>query len=349
VDGSSSRSSEGTGLGLAMVRELVLIMNGNISVKSIVGRETEFKILLPITNLARKAAPQKTYQNQNDPNLDQAKKLDTASVYKVSSANVPNTKPTILLVEDNVDVVAYIASCLEQDYHILVGNNGQEGLDIALERTPDLIISDIMMPIMDGFELCQCLKSNLLTSHIPVIMLTAKIDMESKLSGLSIGANAYLAKPFHKEELLVRINSLLDNHKKLQHFYLSKATHNKTDENVTKLETYEPIEDEFVTKVRTLVMDNINNVNLTVDHLCRQMLMSRSQLQRKMSALFGISPKKFINHLRLAHAKELIIDSNETISKIALNVGFEDAGYFGRLFKKEFGITPNECREKKSL
>ncbi len=253
----------------------------------------------------------------------------------------------ILLVEDNADVVAYTASCLS-DYRLAVGKDGREGFDIAIDMIPDLIVTDVMMPFVDGFELVNKLRCNENTSHIPVIMLTAKADVGSKIEGLQQGADAYLEKPFNKEELLVRIKKLLEMRKNLQQYYLKKAgiqgdlpaqtvvIPNKAGDHT--------IEAGFVKKVREAVEENLTDVNFTVEKLCRQVFMSHSQLHRKLEALTGCSPNKFIRMIRLKKAKKLLQDPSNSIASVALDCGYNDPGYFARVFKQEYAVTPQEWR-----
>jgi YesN/AraC family two-component response regulator len=258
-----------------------------------------------------------------------------------------NEKPLILLVEDNADVVAYTASCLP-DYRLAVGKDGMEGLEIATDMIPDLIISDVMMPLMDGCELCQKLRKDERTSHIPVIMLTAKADMASKMEGLERGADAYLEKPFNREELLIRIKKLLELRKTLQQYYLKQA--GLSDKPVSvQASADDKIEDAFVKKVRETVEVHLSDFNFTVEQLCKYVFMSHSQLHRKLDALTGCSPNKFIRIIRLNKAKELLKDPDNSIASIALDCGYNDPAYFSRVFKQENNVTPQEWRVKNKV
>lgn len=354
VDDSNTRPGEGSGIGLALVKELILLMSGEISVKSKLGEGTEFKILLPITNNATKTEIRRsTVQTDLFHHVGENEESSDTIVEVVTKPDVPmsdplSTKAEILIVEDNSDVVAYIVSCLQDDYNILVGINGQEGVEIAVERVPDLVITDLMMPIMDGFELCQKLKSDLHTSHIPIIVLTAKSDMDSKLDGLSLGADAYLAKPFHKEELLVRIKALLATRVKLQEYYLSKSLGETVPLSMEEVNEPETIENEFVLNIRDVLEANFDDNKFSVENFQREMGMSKSQLFRKMNSLIGMSPNKYIRHVRLIKAKAMLKETDDTVFAISLSVGYEDAGYFSRVFKKEFGMTPSDWRVENS-
>ncbi|MBP6430939.1 MAG: helix-turn-helix domain-containing protein [Ferruginibacter sp.] len=349
LDNSHTRKAEGTGIGLALTKELVKLMDGSIVVKSPpVGatKGTEFIITIPLIKV-------------NGTNTENAIRLpikenfvatpteETSYEKIIYHSTADKTTPLILLVEDNVDVVAYTASCLP-DYKLSVGKDGKEGFDIAIDIIPDLIITDVMMPFVDGFEMCRKLRQDERTSHIPIIMLTAKADMQSKLEGLEKGADVYLEKPFHKKELLLRIKKLLELRKNLQQYYSKQIGIIESTEILSK-ETIEPIieekaEHEFVKKVREIVEANFINHEFSVEQLCKLIFMSHSQLHRKLDALTGCSPNKFIRIVRLSKAKELLANPTLSIASIALDCGYNDAGYFARVFKQEFGITPQEWR-----
>ena len=346
VDDSTTRVGEGSGIGLALVKELVKLMKGDISVRSKVGKETEFTVLLPISNVAPEGqTPAPTFQYEaaglagvNDANIS------TSSEKEASETMLAVTKPMVLLVEDNPDVVAYTASCLQGQYNIQVGKDGQEGLDIALENIPDLIITDVMMPVKDGFEVCHTLKTDDRTSHIPIIMLTAKADMESKITGLEQGADAYLAKPFHKKELLARIKNLLELRENLQKHYLSIAGSNAPENSTVDTPQAPAKENQFVLKLREVVEAHLEDFDFTVEQFCHEVAMSHSQLLRKITALTGLTPNQFIRHIRLHKAKLLLQDPETSIHEVAYSTGFKDPAYFSRVFKKEFGVTPQEWK-----
>jgi YesN/AraC family two-component response regulator len=229
-----------------------------------------------------------------------------------------------------------------------VGKDGREGFDIAAERIPDLIITDVMMPFVDGFELCRRLRNDEHTSHIPIIMLTAKADIESRIEGLQQGADVYLQKPFHEEELLVQIKKLLELRKNLQQYYLKKLGLNGHTPPVAIIPETNAIEnkveDAFVKKVREAIETNLSEANFTVEQLCKLVFVSHSQLHRKLEAVTGFSPNKFIRMIRLNKAKELLINPSNSIASIAMDCGYNDPGYFSRVFKNDLGITPQEWR-----
>lgn len=349
LDNSHTRKTEGTGIGLALTKELVKLMEGEITVKSPptgANKGTEFTVTLPL-NILKEEPDNNIYHDLKEPLIQKINAAITSGIEKDDETG-NKEKPLILLVEDNADVVAYTASCLP-DYRLAVGQDGREGLEIATELIPDLIITDVMMPFVDGFELCRQLRSDERTSHIPVIMLTAKADLESKMEGLEKGADAYLEKPFNREELLVRIKKLLELRKNLHQFYLKKAgLRNETTATEPVLLVDErsesKTEDDFVRRVREAVEAHLDDAGFTVEQLCKLVFMSHSQLHRKLDALTGCSPNKFIRIIRLNKAKDLLKQPGSSIASIAMDCGYNDPGYFARVFKQEFGVTPQDWR-----
>ncbi|MFZ1369172.1 MAG: ATP-binding protein, partial [Ferruginibacter sp.] len=362
LDNSHTRKTEGTGIGLALTKELVKLMEGEITVKSPptgANKGSEFTVVLPLKRITAAT------ENLIYPETKDARHPITILPIAIGTTGTKangidmdeemqrKEKPLILLVEDNADVVAYTASCLP-DYRLAVGQDGREGFEIASEIIPDLVITDVMMPFVDGFELCKQLRSDERTSHIPIIMLTAKADIESKMEGLEKGADAYLEKPFNREELLVRIKKLMELRKNLQQIYLKKAglqIEVSTPVPVTAVEeqiSEHKTEDGFVQRVREAVETHLTDTGFSVDQLCKMVFMSHSQLHRKLDALTGCSPNKFIRIIRLNKAKEMLKQPGSSIASIALDCGYSDPGYFARVFKQEFGITPQDWRLAKS-
>lgn len=348
LDNSLTRKTEGTGIGLALTKELVRLMEGEITVKSPptgANKGTEFTVLIPLKKLA--PAEEDVHYPPSKDNYVQIKTDATTGIVLAAGEKQRGGKPLILLVEDNADVVAYTASCLP-DYRLAVGKDGREGFEIATDIIPDLIITDVMMPFVDGFELCRQLRQNERTSHIPIIMLTAKADIESRIEGLEKGADAYLEKPFHREELLLRIKKLLELRQNLQQYYLKKAglENFATTEIISSAEEIadSKMEDAFVKKVREVVEAHLTETSFTVEQLCKLVFMSHSQLHRKLDALTGCSPNKFIRIIRLNKAKKLLKDPANSIATVALECGYSDPGYFARVFKQECAVTPQEWR-----
>lgn len=355
ADSTHTRHAEGTGIGLALTKELVQLMNGEISVKSPpTGSKigTEFTVIIPLEII-------KEYIELTDNQKDKEKvrletdKTNIASQIINNQTKFNTDKELILIVEDNADVVAYTASCL-QDYRLAVGKDGQEGYDIACDLVPDLIITDVMMPFMDGFKMTKCLKEDERTSHIPIIMLTAKADMDSKLEGIEYGAEVYLEKPFNVDELLLRVRKLLEQRVLLQKIYGNQIGLNSNTYEVSNAQgehsqyhdiVIPKIENEFVAKVTAEIEAHLSDESFSVEQLARNLFMSYSQVHRKLSAIIGMSPNQYIRHLRLQKSKELLRTTDNTILNISLICGFSDPSYFGKVFKQEFGVSPHEWRQ----
>lgn len=336
LDDSDTRRAEGTGIGLALVKELIKLMGGSIVVKSKPGRGTEFIITMPVR---RTATINKTMEVQQFPTDGNTNTLP-------SILSTPVEGPKVLVIEDNQDVQFYIQNCLSISYQIESAFDGAEGIQKAQKIIPDLIVCDVMMPLKDGFEVCATLKQDRKTSHIPIVMLTAKADFQSKLQGLQHGADVYLAKPFQEEELLLHLHNLLLQRERLQQHYLFLSGLNEQpgDEQI-----YENAETDFVESVKAKIIDHLTDSTFTVSQLSREMTLSQSQLHRKLTALTGYSASKMIRLIRLNHAKKLLHHHSLTIASVAYDSGFNDPDYMSKLFKEEFGMTPTEFRTKQKI
>ncbi|MCB0667695.1 MAG: response regulator, partial [Saprospiraceae bacterium] len=347
ADESVTRKHEGTGIGLALCKELVALMKGEISVLSPpVGarKGTEFTVQIPIKEVIPahgiKAIPLASSSDLSQSIMKDAisKTVDMEELVDPMTT-AEETIPLILLVEDNPDVAGYIAACLA-DFRLLVAGNGKEGFELAREYVPDIIVSDVMMPEMDGFTFCEKIKSDEQTNHIPVILLTARADFDSKMEGLQHGANAYLAKPFEKQELLVTIQNLITlRDKSKRHYQRMTGLRVQTGAEIEE-DTLSNPDDPFLVKVREAIAENISDFNFNVEQLAGIVHLSHSQLARKLDALIGYSPNQLIRHLRLDKAKQLLRNSDLSIGSIAYECGFIDPSYFSRVFKKEVGETP---------
>ncbi len=349
VDDSSTRRGEGTGIGLTLVYELIKAMGGEINVNSVKGEGTTFTIQLPITKLAKIEQENKVLPGADASMLSN---LSSATHLKDTTATVSDNedeKPTALLIEDNADVIHYLISCLKDYYAIEIAMNGAEGIEKAIEHIPDLIVSDVMMPEKDGFEVCQTLKTDERTSHIPIVLLTAKADFESRLEGLQRGADAYLQKPFHKDELLIILRSQLELRKKLQtrFAHLEPLTQDAetTNTSVAPPELQLEKEDAFLLKIRAIIEADLSNSDIGMTQLIRGLGMSRSQIYKKVKALTGQSPSIYIRSIRLHHAQKLLKTSDLNVSEIAYEVGFSSPVYFSDVFFETFGSRPNETRK----
>ena len=332
---------EGAGIGLALVKELVTLLEGRIEVESEENKGTTFLVMLSI----RKEADTMDARDAIDPVVEPATAPAYAgmSLRSTSTASIASTvstdKPLLLIIEDNADVTEYIISCLEKDYSLQTARNGKECVEKALEIVPDVILCDVMMPEMDGFEACRILKSERSTSHIPIVLLTAKATQEDKVAGLSQGADAYLTKPFDKEELLVRLRNLTALSKRLQERLSASST---TDGPPNEQEQREAA---FLQELHEIVETNMSDESFGTNRLCRAIAMSRTQLHRKLKALTGQATASFIRSIRLRKAKVLLETTDLPIGDIAVQVGFKDFSHFSRSFGKEFGVLPSEVRK----
>lgn len=335
VDASNTRKGEGTGIGLALIKELVKLMEGDIQVKSKEGMGTEFILLLPIRHIA-KDSPKGTGTVQAM--LPGQKDLQLNTLSQAREA------PKVLIIEDNRDVRQYIGHCLGASFHLEFALDGQKGIQKALDLIPDVVISDVMMPLKDGFEVCEQLKKDRRTSHIPIILLTARADRQSKLAGLQYGADVYLTKPFDEEELLVQLNNLLLKQERLKKHYLLSATltHDSGERQLP------PAESSFVKEVKAVIQKHLGDSNFTVNQLSKEMALSPSQLHRKLTALTGFSASKVIRWVRLNEAKKQLHDPSLSISEVAYACGFNDPDYFSKVFKTEFGMIPTAFRKQEN-
>ena len=242
-------------------------------------------------------------------------------------------RPTILVVDDNADLRSFIGTLLEGEYRILTACNGEEGLEKASRELPDLVVSDVMMPVMSGLELCSALKGQLATSHIPVILLTAKSLEDQRAQGYDSGADAYISKPFSERVLLSRIGNLLKSRILLKEHYL------ETGESAAR-----PQENDFLARFRAVVRENLADENLSVEQIGSALGLSRVQLYRKVKALTGYSPVELIRITRLKTAEQLLKTTDKTVAEIAYAVGFGTPSYFSKCFKELFGRQPGERR-----
>jgi len=244
--------------------------------------------------------------------------------------------PVILLVDDNEEILEFLSTDLGDKYRIITALNGKDALEILNKETVHLVISDVMMPGIDGFQLCREIKTNIDYSHIPVIMLTAKNTLQSKIEGLEHGADAYIEKPFSPEYLNVQISNLLINRNKIkEHFANSPLAHIKSM-------AYSKADEEFLEELNNMIYTNIENADLDVEQLAKKMNMSRPTFYRKIKVVSDLTPNELINLARLKKAAELLAEGNYKIYEVASMVGYNSQSNFGRSFLKQFGITPRD-------
>jgi signal transduction histidine kinase/ligand-binding sensor domain-containing protein/DNA-binding response OmpR family regulator len=343
VDGSQTRQHDGSGLGLAVVKELVELHHGIIDVSSKHGEWTEFRVSLlkgkshfkpeEIVEQGKKSKARRKYLFEEI--KDSLVKVDNDDENKAE-------KELVLIVEDDEDVRIFIKDSLGNHFHYLEAENGKEGLKIAMETIPDMIITDIMMPVMDGNEMTRIIKANQSTSHIPVILLTAKTGQENKIDGLQTGADEYLTKPFDKRELRVRIENLIKLRRKLQSKFKSEKFIVSDD---IEANSYYGKETSFIQRLIKVIEEHLSEEEFSIEDFGKEVGMSRSQMHRKLKALTGKSASQYIRSVRLSKAKKMIENREATISEVAYSVGFSSPSYFTKCFKEEYGYTPSEKNE----
>ena len=331
VEGSETK---GSGIGLALTKELVDFHNGQISVNSEKGRGTTFKVRLPIRleDLPKSVHPEK----ESTPIAEEEVASNVQEKTKKEPTAPHDNEQVVLIVEDNQDIQDFIASILGDSYKLLKANNGLQGERMAFEHIPDLVISDVMMPQKDGYQLCSSLKNNVKTSHVPIVMLTAKTGQSSKMAGLTQGADAYLTKPFDADELLLRIKNLIANRNKIWEHFKSSDLVAIPDLSLSS------VDDVFLQKVVKFIEENLDNELLSVDDIASKVGFSRAQLHRKLKALTNKSTRQLVNDIRLNKAKNMLKQNVGSVSEIAYSVGYSNMSYFTKSFKEKFGLLPSK-------
>ena len=341
----------GTGIGLSLTKELVELHHGTITIQSTPGGGSTFLILLPMgkEHLANEEIGQDQPAEMSEKVLVQEELEPTAEEViqpGEETSNKSGTKsgkdaPYLLIVEDTEDVRSYIKGFLEKHFQILEAEDGQQGYEKAVEKIPDLIISDVMMPGMNGFKLCKKLKTDERTSHIPVILLTARASESDKMQGLETGADDYIVKPFNAKELTVRAKNLIDQRRKLRERFTQDIMLSPKEISVTSAD------ERFLKRAMEVIENNMGNADFGVESFSREIGLSHSQLHRKVRALTNQSPVEFIRSLRLKRAHSLLEQSWGNVAEISFEVGFNNPSYFAECFRKQFGKSPSEYTRTK--
>lgn len=349
VDDSNRRDNEGTGIGLALTKELVELLGGSISVESEVEKGTTFTVILPIIKKETGDWKSETEKKKTKKEIEIVKsslvqKSLVEEKFKETESLSPMSglqPPIVLVVEDNPDMRAYICGHLKSNYKIIEAENGLKGFNKAIDNIPDLIISDVMMPKMDGIELSEKLKADERTSHIPVILLTARVETADRIEGLETGADDYLVKPFEAKELQVRIKNLIEQRIKLRQRFFKEIVLGSQEIKIDSLD------EQFIKRLFDICQQHLSKPDFNVNVLGKEAGLSRSQLHRKLKGLTDKSATEFINILRLKRAAVLLKENHDSISKIAYDVGFNNLSYFNKSFKKLFGETPSDYIQNK--
>ncbi|WP_026811577.1 hybrid sensor histidine kinase/response regulator transcription factor [Arenibacter latericius] len=321
----------GTGIGVALVKKYIDLHNGHIEVKSTENLGSEFIIHLPLL------PNQDVY-----PEYDSYNEMDVNPASKKAETKNSSKKATVLVIDDNYDIRDYLREILQQDYHVLEAENGTLGLSITNKRLPDLVISDVMMEGMDGLEVCDRIKTNLNTSHIPVILLTAKNTVDTKIEGFEKGSDAYLEKPFNSKLLLTMVKNLIEHREAMKKKFLLSTS-------VSEQSTPSSVDEEFIEKVIGTIDKHISESDFSVQDLAEKLLMSPDQLYRKIRVLTGLSAIHFIRLIRLKRAANLLLDKRYAVNEIVYMVGFNNPSYFTRCFKAEYGVPPSEYLQSQEV
>jgi CheY-like chemotaxis protein/AraC-like DNA-binding protein len=345
VDSSHTREQEGTGLGLALTKELVELHKGQISVESSEGKGSTFTVTIPLGKehlkpeeiIERKFQEEEVDSEEVEISPDFEEHIVRPDIKVVTDVE----KLLLLIVEDNADVRNYIKEDLKNEYSILEAVDGEDGINQAIRNIPDLIISDIMMPKMDGFELCKKLKTDERTSHIPIIMLTAKATDKDKILGFETGADDYIMKPFDNVVLKSRIKNLIQQRERLREHFIKEGIFQVDNTNARAVDKI------FIKKALDVINKHISDETFSVDVFAEEIAMSRSQLRRKLIALVGKSPGDLIRTVRLNKAAKLLEQNFGNISEIAAEVGFINPANFASSFKSYFGVSPSEYQNSK--
>ena len=332
----AKNAGRGTGIGLAIVKAFTELHHGEVSATSVEGKGSTFTIHIPVrqkgevTNLATEKIEQLVEPSSAEEVPNQARHIDELiQPYQTD-------KPEVLIIDDNIDIRTYLRSVLSEKYNVSEAADGKVGLELARKIVPDIVLSDIMMPVMDGLAFCQQLKTDKAISHIPVILLTARSLDEQRAEGYEHGADAYLSKPFSLRLLLSRIDNLIESRKKLNQTW-SKGVEDDEIGNISN-----EIDKSFLKQLRKIIQENLANSDLSVEQIGDEIGLSRVQLYRKVKALTGYSPVEIVRKARLTRARHLLQTTERTVSEVAYAVGFSTPSYFSKCYKDEFGENPKK-------
>ena len=328
---------KGSGIGLFLAKSFVELHGGKITVESRLGEGTEFKISLPVRHINEHTEELHSGFNEKDVDEELQSLGDQEFIFD-------KDKPLILLIDDNDDIRNLISEIFKDEFNVVTSDNGKTGVRLATKYVPDLIICDVMMPVMDGFECCRIIKEELSTSHIPVLMLTACSMDEQRVQGFENGADGYVSKPFNSDVLRSQIKSMIVNRKRIRGAELSTVSAAVPAERLRN--NIGPIDNDFYKKFLDVVNQNISDPELSVDSLASKMGLARSQFYRKIKALTNFSPVELLRQFRLKYARELLTTTDKSISEIAYEAGFSSAAYFTKCYREEFNETPSQLRER---
>lgn len=339
--GSNNEKQIGTGIGLPYTRQMVESMNGNIKVYNKKGEGVVFSVYIPLDQDSIERLPWSDATNVTEQIRG---KNDLEKIQVKNNVAENSLSPSILIVEDNLDISFYISTLLKGKYHLNYASDGKEGIDKAKNYMPDLILTDLMMPGMDGYMLCHEIRQSEILNHIPIIIITAKSSDADRIRGLEEGADAYLIKPFNAEELLVRVEKLLEQRRQLRDKF-SKALQEGSAQNV-ELSSRDR---DFLNRLTSIIHSHLADKDLNADFIADKMCMSRTQLNRKIRSIADYTATTYILQIRMEKAKRLLASTEQAIGDIATTCGFEDTSYFTRVFKQMFNVTPSQYRKTPKL
>lgn len=332
---------KGSGIGLSLAKAFVELHGGTIGVESTVNIGSVFTVTLPMRHIAETTTVSENVIGHGDVEAE----LDNIEGNLIFAAD----KPIVLVIDDNKDIQKLVSELLNVDYNIITASNGKEGVRMAAKYVPDLIICDVMMPVMDGLECCRYIKNEVSTSHIPVLMLTACSMDEQRVQGYESGADGYLSKPFNSAVLKSRCASLILNRKRIKDLWMSRPATVKKKEGEKVASGNLPsgdIDNEFYNRFLEILNEGMGNPDLNVDMIASKMGLERSQFYRKIKALTNYAPVELIRRLRLQRGRELLISTEKTIAEIAYDIGFSTPAYFTKCYRDAYGETPSQVRNK---
>ena len=329
----------GSGIGLALVKAFVELHKGTISVESDEKQGTIFTVDLPMQTCEVTVSVDSPLSSSIGASVSSALNNAQVAEEEETERDYDSSKPSVLIIDDNADIRSYVHSLLHADYTVIEAVDGSEGIRKAMKYVPDLIISDVMMPGIDGIECCRRLKSELQTCHIPVILLTACSLDEQRIQGYDGGADSYISKPFSSQLLLARVRNLIDSHRRLKQFFGDGQTLAKED--VCDMDK------NFVEKFKSLLDAKLGDSNLNVEDLGKDMGLSRVQLYRKIKSLTNYSPNELLRIARLKKAASLLASSDMTVAEIGYEVGFSSPSYFTKCYKEQFGESPTDFLKRR--
>lgn len=333
---------KGSGIGLSLAKAFVELHDGTISVESTLNKGSVFTVTIPVRHVAETTTTAEKAIGDGDVETE----LDNVE----SNLSFDSDKPIVLIIDDNKDIQKLVGEILSSDYNIITASNGKEGVRMAAKYVPDLIVCDVMMPVMDGLECCRHIKNEMSTSHIPVLMLTACSMDEQRVQGYDSGADGYLSKPFNSSVLKARCSSLIKNRKRIKDLWLSHSPAVQKEESGKSIRKEalpkNDIDSEFYNRFLKILNEGMGNQDLNVDMIASQMGLERSQFYRKIKALTNYAPVELIRRLRLQRGRELLISTEKTIGEIAYDIGFSTPAYFTKCYRDAYGETPSQVRNK---